>query len=66
MITAAGLATLHRQGMAAWIKIMSTTPTPTPGRPAYRPPAPCVPAANELAVLIASLVATLVAEPTHA
>jgi hypothetical protein len=58
-----GLATLRRQGMAAWIKASRSTSDVTPSRSASRPPAP---AASELTRLLAGLVVTLAEEPAHA
>ena len=67
-IPGAGLATLRRQGMAAWIKASySSRPTLRPTLPAARrPPTAGAIARNELTLILASLVVTLSAEPTHA
>ncbi len=60
-----GLANLRRQGMVAWIGTASTTPDPTPWL-SRRLPLPAPIAASELTLILASLVATLSAEPSHA
>jgi hypothetical protein len=66
-IPSAGLATMRREGMAAWLKAAPTTPVPPPSMPAvHRPPAPADAARNELTLLLASLVVTLSAEATSA
>src|ERR1700761_299134 len=66
-IPGAGLATLRRQGMAAWIKASDSIPGPTSPLPAARrPPTAGAIARNELTLILASLVVTLSAEPTHA
>ena len=66
-IPGAGLATLRRQGMAAWIKASDSIPDPTSPLPAARrPPTAGAIARNELTLILASLVVTLSAEPTHA
>jgi hypothetical protein len=66
-IPGAGLATLRRQGMAAWIKASYSAPDPTSPLPAARrPPTAGAIARNELTLILASLVVTLSAEPTHA
>lgn len=66
-ISGAGLATLRRQGMAAWIKASDSIPGPTSPLPAARrPPTAGAIARNELTLILASLVVTLSAEPTHA
>ena len=66
-IPGAGLATLRRQGMAAWIKASYSAPDPTsPLLAPRRPPTASAIARNELTLMLASLVVTLSAEPTHA
>ena len=61
----AGLATMRREGMAAWLKAAHTTPALPPSMSAvHRPPTPAGPARNELTLLLASLVVTLGAETT--
>ncbi len=65
-ISGSGLPTLRRQGMAAWIRAASTTPDLTPPCPRWRPPAAGASATSELTLILASLVAMLAAEPTHA
>jgi hypothetical protein len=66
-IPGAGLATLRRQGMAAWIKASYSAPDPTsPLLAPRRPPTAGAIARNELTLILASLVVTLSAEPTHA
>ena len=66
-IPGAGLVTLRRQGMAAWIKASDSIPGPTSPLPAARrPPTAGAIARNELTLILASLVVTLSAEPTHA
>lgn len=61
-ICGAGLPTLHRQGMVAWIRIASTTPEPQSYR--HLPSAAPI-ATSELTLVLASLVATLASEPAH-
>jgi hypothetical protein len=66
-IPGAGLATLRRQGMAAWIKASYSAPDPaSPLLAPRRPPTAGAIARNELTLILASLVVTLSAEPTHA
>ncbi|MFY9877726.1 MAG: hypothetical protein WCF79_18530 [Rhodomicrobium sp.] len=68
LLPAAGLATLRRQGMAAWIKTAGARPDLPPALlPARRPPATIDgPATNELTRILASLVVTLTMESAHA
>lgn len=63
-ICGAGLPTLHRQGMAAWIRTASTTPEPKPQSYRHLPSAAPI-ATSELTLALASLVATLASEPAH-
>jgi hypothetical protein len=63
----AGLATMRREGMAAWVKAAHETPVLPPSMAAvHRPPAPADAARNELTVLLASLVVALSTEATCA
>jgi hypothetical protein len=66
-VSATGLGTLHRRGMAAWIRGISTVQIRSSAivRPANLPPASGASSANELTILLASLVVTLTAEPAH-
>jgi hypothetical protein len=64
-ISGSGLPTLRRQGMTAWIRAASTTPDLTPW-PRRHPPSAGAIATSELTLILASLVATLSAEPAHA
>lgn len=67
LVPGAGLAILRRQGMAAWIKTSYEPPDSMPTLPAARrPPTAGAISRNELALILASLVVTLGAEPTHA
>ena len=65
-VPGAGLATLRRQGMAAWVQAARPTHGLPPGLPARLPPTAGGPAASELTLILASLVVTLAAEPSHA
>lgn len=66
-IAGSGLATMRREGIAAWLKAAPTTPVlPTSMPAAPRPPATAGIARNELTLLLASLVVTLSAEATSA
>jgi hypothetical protein len=64
LVPGAGLATLRRQGMVAWIKAARPTHDLPPVLPARLPPTAGGLAASELALILASLVVTLAAEPT--
>ena len=65
-ICGAGLPTLRRQGVVAWIRSTSTTPEPT-SRSYRRLPSAAPIATSELTLILASLlVATLATEPAHA
>ena len=66
LVPGAGLATLRRQGMAAWIEAARTTHDLPSGLPARLPPTAGALAASELTLILASLVVTLTAEPAHA
>jgi hypothetical protein len=62
-----GLATMRREGMAAWVKAAHGTPVIPPSIPAvHLPTAPADTTMNELTLLLASLVVTLSAEATSA
>jgi hypothetical protein len=66
-ILGAGLATMRREGMAAWLKTASTTPVFPPSIPVvHRPPVLAAAAGSELTLLLASLVVTLSEEATRA
>ncbi len=66
-LTAAGLVTLHRQGMAAWIKAAPALSDLSPFAPAYRPsPLADGPARSELTLILANLVVTLATERAYA
>jgi hypothetical protein len=62
----AGLATLRRQGMAAWVQAARPAHGLPQGYPARLPPTSGGPAASELTLILASLVVTLATEPAHA
>lgn len=65
---AAGLATLRRQGMLAWMRGTHAVAMPdlvAPRRVHFTPGATATPS-NELTLILASLVVTLTAEHTHA
>jgi len=64
-VPGAGLATLRRQGMAAWVQAARPAHGLPHGLPAL-PPTSGGPAASELTLILASLVVTLAAEPAHA
>ena len=67
LVPGAGLAILRRQGMAAWIKASCEAPDSMPTLPAARrPPTAGAILRNELTLILASLIVTLSAEPTHA
>ena len=65
-VPGAGLATLRRQGMAAWVQAARPAHGLPQGRPARLPPTSSGPAASELTLILASLVVTLATEPAHA
>lgn len=60
-----GLANLRRHGTVAWIRAASITPDPTPLPRWHLPPVAPI-ATSEISLILASLVATLAAEPAHA
>ena len=67
LVPGAELAILRRQGMAAWIKTSYEAPDSMPTLPAARrPPTAGAISRNELTLILASLIVTLSAEPTHA
>ena len=67
LVPGAELAILRRQGMAAWIKASCEAPDSMPTLPAARrPPTAGAILRNELTLILASLIVTLSAEPTHA
>ena len=65
-VPGAGLATLRRQGMVAWVQAARPTHDRPPGLPARLPQTAGGLAASELTLILASLVVTLAAEPSHA
>jgi hypothetical protein len=66
-IPSLGLATMRREGMAAWVKAAHGMAVLPPSMPAvHLPPVPADTTMNELTLLLASLVVTLNAEATSA
>ncbi len=62
-----GLATIRREGMAAWVKAAREMPVLPPSMTAVHGPlAPAIAARNEFTLLLASLVVTLSTEVTSA
>lgn len=66
LVPGAGLMTLRRQGMAAWIKAARPTDDLPPVLRARPLPTAGGPAVDELTLILASLVVALTAEPAHA